>query len=487
MSTVTYLSVHVVLLLIRLLRRVWKANYGYPPYWGRYWADGGKGYWVGKKTSRDSWINGRSAKQQVADGHTYRMCAAGPDLKPADAARVPPEGTGLWDKARKDKLAHKELVVGLVMFKRQQVRRCRLRQPCATTSRSPDSAPGWLQDDPAIEIAPLQAELSEMDLDGADGLEQMAKELLLEDLEAYDAEPTHTAPGPGLCGGYYGGVVAALGSRLAAASTTASTAQLQLEQATMVVAEAESLVAGDPEWSEARASAEELELAKATRREPPDHISTEASERTDARDEGRFFVKTRERALTLLAAVAPDDPGVVTRGPEDGGRPKEEEEEEEEEDQALWLQQMASNAAAGNLDLADLAEPASLPTLLRLLALPSLRAPVCEAIVSMASGAASEEAPSVGWGAVLRPLLDADRKLAGTSAWPTLAIEAVLAWRHRASIAEEAATDGDAKKLADVASPPPPPPSLSMRGGRAAAAAAIGRWGYARQRLAAAP
>ena len=280
-----------------------------------------------------------------------------------------------------------------------------------------------MQDDPSIEIAPLQAELSEMDLDGADGLEQMAKELLLEDLEAYDAEPTHTAPGPGLGGGYYGGVVAALGSRLAAASTTASTAQLQLEQATMVVAEAESLVAGDPEWSEARASAEELELAKARRRGPPDHISTEASERTDARDEGRFFVKTRERALTLLAAVAPDDPGVVPPGPE-----------EEEEDQALWLQQMASNAAAGNLDLADLAEPASLPTLLRLLALPSLRAPVCEAIVSMASGATSEEAPSVGWGAVLRPLLQLRATEAGA------ALRAVVSWMERLRSAETGLT-----------------------------------------------
>jgi hypothetical protein len=201
-----------------------------------------------------------------------------------------------------------------------------------------------------------------------------------------------------------------------------------------VVAEAESLVAGDPEWSEARASAEELELAKATRRGPPDHISTEASERTDARDEGRFFVQTRERALTLLAAVAPDDPGVVTRGPEDGGRPKEEEEEEEEEDQALWLQQMASNAAAGNLDLADLAEPASLPTLLRLLALPSLRAPVCEAIVSMASGAASEEAPSVGWGAVLRPLLQLRATEAGA------ALRAVVSWMERLRSAETGLT-----------------------------------------------
>jgi hypothetical protein len=207
------------------------------------------------------------------------------------------------------------------------------------------------------------------------------------------------------------------------------------------------------------------------------HVDGRTSLARGTKDEAGLTLRRSVEKILAKEALTP--------GPEDGGRPKEE--EEEEEDQALWLQQMASNAAAGNLDLADLAEPASLPTLLRLLALPSLRAPVCEAIVSMASGAASEEAPSVGWGAVLRPLLDADRKLAGTSAWPTLAIEAVLAWRHRASIAEEAATDGDAKKLADVASPPPPPPSLSMRGGRAAAAAAIGRWGYARQRLAAAP
>ena len=67
------------------------------------------------------------------------------------------------------------------------LRRCWSRRRRWARARTPDRpwSPRDRQDDPSIDIATLHAELREKSLDGADGLEQMAKELLQEDLDAH--------------------------------------------------------------------------------------------------------------------------------------------------------------------------------------------------------------------------------------------------------------------------------------------------------------
>ena len=59
------------------------------------------------------------------------------------------------------------------------------------------------------------------------------------------------------------------------------------------------------------------------------------------------------------------------------------------DDLALWREQQARHFADGNIDMADLCDASSLPTLLKLLAIPSVAAAACGTISEIAAGAAA--------------------------------------------------------------------------------------------------
>ena len=80
-----------------------------------------------RRTHLDSWINGRSLKGQLANKEHTRKLWAGPPTKiggavglEASVAKVPEEGTGLWDRANKTPDVQRALVVNLVMVKALQ-------------------------------------------------------------------------------------------------------------------------------------------------------------------------------------------------------------------------------------------------------------------------------------------------------------------------------------------------------------------------------
>ena len=101
----------------------------------------------------------------------------------------------------------------------------------------------------------------------------------------------------------------------------------------------------------------------------------------------------------------------------------------------LWLEQMEDQAASGNLDLADLADVGSLPTLIKLLGVRSLRTGVCHALASIAKGGTTLPAHG-SLVAVVRQLLElanSDSEGTHTAAGAAVvgATEAVVGWVER--------------------------------------------------------
>ena len=141
----------------------------------------------------------------------------------------------------------------------------------------------------------------------------------------------------------------------------------------------------------------------------------------------------RERAQALLAKHG-NDGGVDST--QDGDT---QEAMQSEEDVSLWRVQMAEQAAAGNLDVAELTDVGSLPTLLKLLQIPSMQSVVCNTIATIAAAAAAELPSNVTWGQLLRPLLE---KLSSQAASTSNAaqilqaalissVDAIISWSDR--------------------------------------------------------
>eukprot|EP01047_Picozoa_sp_COSAG01_P061931 COSAG01_NODE_7798_length_3052_cov_4.491026_1_plen_471_part_00 len=139
------------------------------------------------------------------------------------------------------------------------------------------------------------------------------------------------------------------------------------------------------------------------------------SQQRSAREYGRWRGQQRAEmeAESTRRAAAAAEPwrervwrliGRLGRTTSDAGHEEAEEGEGDAAASALWREQMAAQAAAGNLDLGDLAEVSSLPTLVRLLDIPSLRAGVCRTLVRVAEGAGVPPRP-VCWARLLRKLV----------------------------------------------------------------------------------
>ena len=96
----------------------------------------------------------------------------------------------------------------------------------------------------------------------------------------------------------------------------------------------------------------------------------------------------------------------ASRADEEAADQEEQQEEELSEDAALWLEQMLQNYNAGNMDLADLADTSSVPTLLRLLRVPDpvMAAEVMATLAEAAAGA-SVLPPPTEWIELLTSLL----------------------------------------------------------------------------------
>jgi hypothetical protein len=139
------------------------------------------------------------------------------------------------------------------------------------------------------------------------------------------------------------------------------------------------------------------------------------SQQRSAREYGRWRGQQRAEmeAESSRRAAAAAEPwrervrrliGRLGRATSDAGHEEAEEGEGDAAASALWREQMAAQAAAGNLDLGDLAEVSSLPTLVRLLDIPPLRAGVCRTLVRVAEGAGVPPRP-VCWARLLRKLV----------------------------------------------------------------------------------
>ena len=106
---------------------------------------------------------------------------------------------------------------------------------------------------------------------------------------------------------------------------------------------------------------------------------------------------------------------------------------------ALWIEQMRQQAVAGNLDIHELCDVESLPTLLKLLDIPSLRHAVHDCIAKIAV-AGDTTAPSIPWPTLLHPLLCALEEPASFALQNCLSM--VLDWADRCDGTGGLATEG---------------------------------------------
>ena len=103
------------------------------------------------------------------------------------------------------------------------------------------------------------------------------------------------------------------------------------------------------------------------------------------------------------------------------------------EEEKLWREQMRQAASAGNLDLNDLSDAASLPTLVKLLAVESLQLEVCRTMADVARASAAEEPGNeLTFLSLMMPLLELEANApAEVASGAASAAEEVLAWAVR--------------------------------------------------------